>query len=951
MVELGSVGKAQIALEFLIVYSFVLIIFILLFSIISTQRAATLSQQQYSVLQLQVQNIASYIDQAVSAGNGYSTTTPLISGLASHAYNLSISSTGVVIAGTKVGTQPVIAYAFSNARSTIVNGTLQQTANGISIYQIQTSRGSITISNVKGTIYIDQQPTSTSSLAQGAVMTQMANVKVGNFNGNTYGVIPDAPSIDITNSITISAWIYIPPNTFNINAVGANSGGVILSKPYTSYSPPFVDYILTMNYGNGCLIPGFGVGHSDGSGDSTGFGVCAPPSSYYGQWVYVAATYNSTKLVYYRDGVVNYSAASSGKAIESTSTPLSIGEDLNGVGLKWVGNISNIQLYNTALTANQILAQYQKGIAGGPINQNLAGWWPLNGNMNDYGGYNNNAAPKGTSYHSVVQLNAKVFSTGNTVAANSIVGFIASTGILSGYGNYSSSQSTNGFASAFIATKNVVGSGNVTADLFNGNLTTVGNLIGWWPLDTGYGNVIYDISGRNDNGVYNTPIWKLSANQTNFVAATFPGDPTGVSNSNTQDGFIKINSSQSLLGIVSNNTFTVAAWIYYKGPNSHSQGIFGDMATATGGGFQLVGYCSSCANNAILYVNGSALSFPNTLVSFPPNTWEMVTAEYNGNTGAAKVYLNNNVFASGTLPKNLGLLQIMPYYIGNDAFQPGGLDTFNGSITNVQLYENYLSTQQISSLYFTGIGAPPVGNGGLVGWWPLLNSTRDYSSNNNTGNTTYNVSFVNSAYNNTVQASGPLYASFNGVTNAIIPYSNTLAASGHFSVSLWFLSYQPPTSAFDSELVDARQPAADYTYDLQICGAGGACSASGLSGSGILTHVGTGAAWLVNGTAYQFSFTPYTWYNVVETINTTKWALYLNGNKVLSGLYSGTPLLLNTNNYIKIAGGQEATAGMTDFNGQIADLQVYNSVLTSQQAAQLYLQGLPQQYKMNISTD
>ncbi|HUY69992.1 MAG TPA: hypothetical protein VMV00_00285, partial [Candidatus Baltobacteraceae bacterium] len=70
----GSRGKsssrAQIALEFLVVYAFISIVFAVVFTLIAAQRAATLAQQEYGLLQLQAQNIASYIDQAAQAGNG-----------------------------------------------------------------------------------------------------------------------------------------------------------------------------------------------------------------------------------------------------------------------------------------------------------------------------------------------------------------------------------------------------------------------------------------------------------------------------------------------------------------------------------------------------------------------------------------------------------------------------------------------------------------------------------------------------------------------------------------------------------------------------------------------------------------------------------------------------------------------------------------------------------------
>src|SRR5271157_885308 len=63
---------AQLALEFLVVYSFVLLIFIIMFSLVTSQRAASLAQQQYALLQLQAQNVANLINEAVNAGNGFS---------------------------------------------------------------------------------------------------------------------------------------------------------------------------------------------------------------------------------------------------------------------------------------------------------------------------------------------------------------------------------------------------------------------------------------------------------------------------------------------------------------------------------------------------------------------------------------------------------------------------------------------------------------------------------------------------------------------------------------------------------------------------------------------------------------------------------------------------------------------------------------------------------------
>jgi hypothetical protein len=62
------------------------------------------------------------------------------------------------------------------------------------------------------------------------------------------------------------------------------------------------------------------------------------------------------------------------------------------------GMISNAQIYNTSLDASSISTLYQEGMGGAPVNpQYLVGWWPLNGDANDYGG-NNNGAPTAITY-------------------------------------------------------------------------------------------------------------------------------------------------------------------------------------------------------------------------------------------------------------------------------------------------------------------------------------------------------------------------------------------------------------------------------------------------------------------------------------------------------------------------------------------------------------------------
>ena len=86
-----------------------------------------------------------------------------------------------------------------------------------------------------------------------------------------------------------------------------------------------------------------------------------------------------------------------------TPTGFTIGECLSiqACGAIYYFNcqISNVQVYNASLSANEITALYNEGIGGVPFNLNsLVEWWPLNGDANDYSGNLNNGVPTSVVY-------------------------------------------------------------------------------------------------------------------------------------------------------------------------------------------------------------------------------------------------------------------------------------------------------------------------------------------------------------------------------------------------------------------------------------------------------------------------------------------------------------------------------------------------------------------------
>ncbi|MDE1860306.1 MAG: pentapeptide repeat-containing protein [Candidatus Micrarchaeota archaeon] len=71
--------------------------------------------------------------------------------------------------------------------------------------------------------------------------------------------------------------------------------------------------------------------------------------------------------------------------------------------------------------------------------------------------------------------------------------------------------------------------------------------------------------------------------------------------------------------------------------------------------------------------------------------------------------------------------------------QPTRISYFNGSISNVQIYNSSLSSSDMHALYMGGIGAEPISLQALAGWWPLNGDFNDYSGDSNSGTNSSNV--------------------------------------------------------------------------------------------------------------------------------------------------------------------------------------------------------------------
>ena len=208
------------------------------------------------------------------------------------------------------------------------------------------------------------------------------------FNGGagiTTGSSSYLPTSD--NPRTITAWV---------KSTVADGNGAIAGwgTPYTAQVSNDASYITECSNGEICWW-----GSSDDIYDSASV---IPNNS----WVFVAGEYPV--------GVTTSGEVWLGNANDITGlnggTPLNTPPAMpaNVLNIGWAGwpgsftgYIANVQVYNTTLSQSEIQTLYLEGIGGAPIRpQNLVGWWPLNGNANDYSGNNNNG-----------QLNSVTFSS------------------------------------------------------------------------------------------------------------------------------------------------------------------------------------------------------------------------------------------------------------------------------------------------------------------------------------------------------------------------------------------------------------------------------------------------------------------------------------------------------------------------------------------------------------
>ncbi len=230
----------------------------------------------------------------------------------------------------------------------------------------------------------------TGSLVNGAVIdtVNFSSVPAGNVgsaNFPTLGAgsridVADSPSISITGSITVAAWIRtnlpvspaVLPNVDQQEIIGKFGGGG--------------GYLLRLNQAGGLS---FAIVPSSGTPTGASETSLIIPA---GTWTHVAGTYNqgSGTINIFIDGVQRAEVGSSASPPGNGTGGLLIGRDGSN---EFNGNIDEARIYNTPLTAGQVATLFTgvqappTGLAAMPGPAQIALSWTAAANASSYNVY------------------------------------------------------------------------------------------------------------------------------------------------------------------------------------------------------------------------------------------------------------------------------------------------------------------------------------------------------------------------------------------------------------------------------------------------------------------------------------------------------------------------------------------------------------------------------------
>ena len=514
-------------------------------------------------------------------------------------------------------------------------------------------------------------------------------------------------------------------------------------------------------------------------------------------------------------------------------------------------------------------------------------------------------------------------STGAALPLNQWFNLILtrSSGTLSYYVNGSVDQSVSNSTNLLSTNQANLGRRYDNDRYFNGKIS---NLAIWNSSAANIANIYNNGSPQTSYTVAPQNWWKLNADSVYTPSA--PNYTTALDFNGSSD-YVNANTT-----VQSNLDFSVSAWI---NPASYDKAILGTRPTVSAGtsnGFTI--NINSSGNLWGRIFTESTVTQVQTGSTIPLNNWSHIAIIYDSSSNTLKTYLNGSEVGS-VVGSVSSIASINDLNIGRASVGSSGYSYFNGSISNIVVYNSALTASQISTLFNFGTPETSI-SFDPVAWWKLddQNAITDSSGNGNTGTN-------NGATN---APGGVAYVPSWKITSALpiptVNYTTALefnqpSANGEY-VDIGTISYLNQSTDFSISQWVFSSSTRPYTQF-----------------NGIPIRLGGGFIYLATGGGFQrweYEFMGGSrqkvitgvdvpndeWVHIAMTFEGTVAKFYQNGDLKHTGTIGTT--YSGSNSRI----GRGANSNLYAWSGKISNTALFNSVLSLSNIATLYNNGQPE---------